>query len=182
MKDLSLHILDIVQNSIRAGAKLVQITIQEKAGDNSYTICITDDGFGMTEEELLKVTDPYFTSRTTRKVGLGIPLLKQNAERTGGCVNIHSIKGEGTTVTAKFGLTHLDRPATGDIASTIVLLIAGTTNVEFEFTYQTDKGLYSLKSIEIKEILEGISLYEFEVQRQLNEMINSNLVEIGYSR
>ena len=106
MKDLASHIMDIVQNSIRACAGEIDITLMESQIQNTLTITIHDNGCGMTPETLAKVRDPFFTSRTVRKVGLGIPLLQQNAERTGGKLDITSTPGKGTTVTATFGYDH----------------------------------------------------------------------------
>lgn len=116
MQTLSDHILDIAQNSIRAQASRVEIDLQENATEDSLVITIKDNGCGMDEAIVAKVTDPFFTSRTVRKVGLGIPLFKQNAEATGGNLKIESKTGEGTIIEAKFGLSHWDRPPMGDIA------------------------------------------------------------------
>ena len=126
MKDLASHIMDIVQNSIRACAGEIDITLMESQIQNTLTITIHDNGCGMTPETLAKVRDPFFTSRTVRKVGLGIPLLQQNAERTGGKLDITSTPGKGTTVTATFGYDHLDRPPLGNMAETLCLLIGAS--------------------------------------------------------
>ena len=119
MKDLSSHMMDIVQNSIRAEASWIQIRICEDPEADLFLIEIQDNGCGMDEATLARVRDPFFTSRTVRKVGLGIPLLQQNAERTGGKVSIVSQPGQGTTLTARFGHSHLDRPPLGDVAETL---------------------------------------------------------------
>ena len=124
MKDLSMHIMDIAQNSISASADIIEVEISENAETDLYQIVISDNGKGMTAEYAARVTDPYVTSRTTRKVGLGLPLLKQNAERTGGSMTIKSTVNKGTIVTAKFSLCNFDRPPLGDIAGTMVLLAA----------------------------------------------------------
>jgi hypothetical protein len=182
MKDLSLHILDIANNSIRAGAALVQLAITENTHEDTLIISIKDDGCGMTEEELKKASDPFFTSRKTRKVGLGIPLFMQNAEQTGGYVHLESTKGRGTHFEARLGLSHIDRPPMGDLASVFVLLMAGTQGIEFELSYKTANGHYFISSLEIKEILEDVPLNEPEVQKQIQGLIQSNLLEIGYSK
>jgi hypothetical protein len=182
MKDLSLHILDIANNSIRAGASLVTLAITENTDDDTLIICITDDGCGMTEEELKMASDPFFTSRKTRKVGLGIPLFKQNAEQTGGWLKLQSTKGKGTRIEAMFRLSHLDRPPMGDLASVFVLLMAGTQGVEFELNYATPVGKYSISSVEIKDILDDVPLTEIEVQKQIEGLILSNLLEIRYTK
>jgi signal transduction histidine kinase len=113
MKDLSLHILDIAQNSISAGASIIGINIDENLAANTMAIEVTDNGSGMPAEVLERVTDPYYTSRTTRRVGLGIPLFKQNAEATGGSLYIDSEEGRGTSLNATFVHNHLDRPPPG---------------------------------------------------------------------
>ena len=119
MPELSLNVLDVTENSTRAGAKLVSIRVTADHGSDTLTIQIEDDGCGMTKEQVEQVTDPFFTTRTTRKVGLGIPFYKYAAESTGGSFSIASEVGKGTTVTAVFTLSHIDRMPLGDISSTI---------------------------------------------------------------
>ncbi|TAJ14967.1 ATP-binding protein [Marinilabiliaceae bacterium JC017] len=177
MKDLSMHILDIAQNSVRAKASLVQINIVERG--EIFRIEVIDDGCGMSEETLKKVTDPFFTSRTTRKVGLGIPLIKQNAEQTGGFVKLDSKVGEGTRFKAEFGRYHIDRPPIGDLPGTMALLISGNTGLDFVFTYTNEQKSYSLDSREVKEILGDVDIRTPRVVSFLQEMINDNLIEIG---
>ena len=123
MKELSLHILDIAQNSIAAGAKHVDLTVEE--GEGLLRITVADDGRGMSPEFLASVTDPFTTTRTTRKVGLGLPLLRLAAEQTGGELRVESQLGVGTTVTATFHADHIDCPPLGDTASTVSLLAQG---------------------------------------------------------
>ena len=132
MKDLSSHMMDIVQNSIRAEASWIQIRICEDPEADLFLIEIQDNGCGMDEATLARVRDPFFTSRTVRKVGLGIPLLQQNAERTGGKVSIVSQPGQGTTLTARFGHSHLDRPPLGDVAETLTLLAGRQSGHPFQ--------------------------------------------------
>ena len=119
MTEISLNILDVAQNSISAGAKLIEISVVADIKSDTLTVVIKDNGCGMDEEKLKKVIDPFFTTRTTRKVGLGIPFYKLAAENTGGTFNITSQLGLGTTVTAVFGLSHIDRMPLGDINFTI---------------------------------------------------------------
>lgn len=177
MKDLSMHITDIVQNSVRAKASLVKLLIEEKG--EWLTITFIDDGTGMDEETLQKVTDPFFTSRTTRKVGLGIPFFKQNAELTGGNVVIKSQLGKGTEVIATFGLNHIDRPPVGDLASTVAMLITGNPEVDLVFNYKKDDDLFELDSREVKDILgEDVDIRMPRVTSFLKEMISENLKEL----
>ena len=179
MKDLSLHILDIIQNSISAKANLIELTIEENLKDNLYTLTFIDNGMGMSDETAKKVVDPYFTSRTTRKVGLGLPLLKQNAERTGGNLTITSKEGCGTTVKAVFQHNSIDRPVLGDIAGVIVLLCSANPEINFVYRHITESGEYIFDSREIKETLEGVSISNPDIMKYLKEMIKENLLEIN---
>ncbi|MPQ47357.1 ATP-binding protein [Marinifilum sp. N1E240] len=175
MKDLSMHIMDIIQNSVRAEASLVELEIKESLKDDLFSISIKDDGFGMSEELLAKVTDPFFTTRTTRKVGLGLSLLKQNAEQTGGKMELSSVEGEGTCLKAVFSHSHLDRPSLGDIAGTMVLLVGANPEMDFLYQHITDEGEYVFDTKEVKEVLEGVSVSDPEIMKYLKEMINENL-------
>ena len=154
MKDLSSHMMDIVQNSIRAEASWIQIRICEDPEADLFLIEIQDNGCGMDEATLARVRDPFFTSRTVRKVGLGIPLLQQNAERTGGKVSIVSQPGQGTTLTARFGHSHLDRPPLGDVAETLTLLAAANPAIHFSYDHSTPSGTYRFDTQEIIQVLE----------------------------
>src|SRR5574344_546950 len=129
MNDLAMHILDIVQNSISAGAKRIEISVIINLLKDLLSIIIPDNGKGMSPESVKKVTDPYYTSRTTRKVGLGIPLLKQTAMQTGGDVTITSELGVGTTIQADFGYSNIDRPPLGDLANAYVLLMSANPEI-----------------------------------------------------
>lgn len=135
MEDLSLHLLDIVQNSIRAGAAKIKVEVEEDAAANRLRFVIVDDGCGMTEEQLAQLHDPFFTTRSTRRVGLGIPLLKQGAEQAGGGVKITSQPGQGTTVEAWYELANIDRPPVGDLAATVWTLLVLNENVLFEYRH-----------------------------------------------
>ena len=126
MPEISLNILDVAENSTRAGASLVQITVDVQPDLDRLTVIIADDGCGMTKEQVERVTDPFYTSRTTRKVGLGVPFFKLAAENTGGSFSIESEPGKGTTVTAVFTLNHIDRMPLGDMTATIQTLILST--------------------------------------------------------
>ena len=179
MKDLSLHILDIAQNSIAAGSGLIKVTLTEYRGSDLYRIEIGDNGKGMTPDFAATVTDPYVTSRTTRKVGLGLSLFKQNAERTGGTLKILSESGRGTIVSADFGLSSIDRPPLGDIAGTMVLLAAANLKTRFIYRHITEKGEYIFDTKKVNEMLEELPISEPGVIRFLKEMIRENLQEIN---
>jgi len=178
MKDLSLHILDIVQNSLRAKAKLIGIEIAERPEDNQLVIIITDNGTGMNQEQLENSIDPFFTSRTTRKVGLGLSLLRQNAEMTGGAFRIESELGKGTKVSATFGLNHIDRPIMGDLVGTLLILICSPGETDYTFTYQTPFGKLELDTKEVKQMLESVPITHPDVRSFLKKMLNDNLKQI----
>ncbi len=131
MKELSLNILDIVQNSIRAKADEITIGIRESVRDDLFRITITDNGAGIPEKILANVTDPFVTTRTKRRMGLGLPLLKYHAELTGGKLEISSQSGEGTEIKADFSFRHFDRQPLGDIVGVLILLIASNENINF---------------------------------------------------
>ncbi|WP_421920318.1 ATP-binding protein [Marinifilum sp.] len=175
MKDLSMHIMDIIQNSVRAKASLVELKIKESEKDDLFSISIKDNGFGMSEEVLAKAIDPFFTTRTTRKVGLGLSLLKQNAEMTGGKMEISSKEGVGTELEAVFSHRHLDRPAMGDIAGTMVLLVGANPKMDFIYIHITDKDEYVFDTKEIKEVLDGMPVSDPNIMHYLKEMIQENL-------
>lgn len=178
MKDLSLHILDIVQNSVSARASKITITIVEHLAEDTLSIRISDNGKGMSPEVLERVTDPFFTSRTTRKVGLGIPLFKQNAELSGGCFSIESREGEGTHLEARFGHAHLDRPPLGDMPGVMMILVGANPDIHFIYTHQRDEECFVFDTHEVQEALDGMSLNEPAVIPYLKEMIRENLKAI----
>ena len=152
MKELSLHLLDIAQNSVSAGAKHIGLSLEEDE-EQDLRLVIADDGRGMSPEFLARVTDPFTTTRTTRKVGLGLPLLRMMAEQTGGSVEIESQVGAGTTVTALFRGGHIDCPPLGDMPSTVALLIQGASDVEWTYRHSTPKGSFTLDTRELRNIL-----------------------------
>lgn len=179
MKNIALHILDIVQNSTKAGAKLVEITIREDLTENTFALEIKDNGCGMSADLLARVADPYTTTRTTRNVGMGLPLLKQNAEMAGGSFHITSEEGQGTKVDATFVHNHIDRPGLGDIVGVVLMLITGNPHVDFVYTHTFNGNDFTLDTRELKEALEGIPLNTPEVRPMLKEMIEENLKELN---
>ncbi|MCL1822446.1 MAG: ATP-binding protein [Prolixibacteraceae bacterium] len=182
MKTISDHILDITENSVRARATLIEIIVNENKSTELYRVELKDNGIGMTNEEIRKAVQPFFTTRTTRKVGLGLPLLKHNAEQTGGSLKIISQKSNGTVVTADFGLNHIDRPVMGDMAGVFVLSIIGHEGINFVYSHKTDHGQFSISTFELKEVLDGVSFREPEVRKSIKELIENNLIEIKASK
>lgn len=178
MPEISLNILDVAENSIRAEASLVEITVSVQPEEDMLTVIIKDDGCGMTPEQAVSVQDPFYTTRTTRKVGLGVPFFKQAAESTGGSFRIDSEKGKGTTVKAVFGLSHIDRMPLGDISSTIHTLIVFNGQIDFRYTYEYGEKSFVLDTREMREMLgEGIAFSEPEVSAFIREYLEANKEE-----
>ncbi len=174
MKELSLNILDVTKNSVSAGAKNISVSLVEN-DDGWLTLTIKDNGCGMSEETVANVTNPFYTTRTTRKVGLGLPLLKMAAEQTGGSLLIESSTKEhnhGTSIEAVFDTKSIDFMPVGDIVSTVCILIAGSPEIDFVFTDITPAGEVKLDTAELRAVLgEDISLSEPEVQMWIREYL-----------
>jgi anti-sigma regulatory factor (Ser/Thr protein kinase) len=181
MKELSLNILDIAQNSIRAEADEITIAIRESVRDDLFRISITDNGKGIPEEILANVTDPFVTTRTKRRMGLGLPLLKYHAELAGGKLEISSESGNGTEVVADFSFRHFDRQPLGDIVGVLILLIASNEKINFIYMHITDKGRYRFSSLETKEFLETETLNDRILLEDLRSLIVENLKAINAS-
>jgi hypothetical protein len=182
MTELSLHILDIVQNSISAKATAVSIVISESITGNSYKIEITDNGKGMDEETVAKALDPFYTTRTTRSVGLGLPLFKQAVELCEGKFLIESLPGKGTSIKASMLGNHIDRQPLGDIAGVLVQLISSYSSIHFLYKHETDYGKYEFDTNTIIGTLDGIPINDVNVIRFLRQMIQENLDEIRIGR
>ncbi len=182
MKELSLNILDIAQNSIRAGATDVAITLTEDA--HTLTFAITDNGCGMKADFLARVTDPFATTRTTRKGGLGIPLLKMAAEQTGGRLTLTSRSAEdyedhGTELSATFYKGHIDFVPLGDIVETVCTLIHGADGVDFLFTHTNGDRQFCLSTKQLKEMLGGdIPLSSPEIMAWIREYLTEGYSEL----
>ncbi len=182
MKELSLNILDIAKNSVRAGASLTEISVTET--EDTLKISVQDNGCGMTEEILKNVTDPFCTTRTTRKVGLGIPLLKMQAEQTGGTVTIESRhkdkfpEDHGTKTEALFYKNHLDMTPLGDIIATVVTLIQCNPHIDFLFIHKTVNGEVRLDTRELREILGDVPLNTVDVIMWIKENLTEQYAEL----
>ncbi len=174
MRELSLNILDIAQNSISAGAPLITIEVNENTVDHTLLLGIYDNGKGMSEEQVKSVIDPFFTTRTTRKVGMGIPLFKMAAEQTGGNLEIKSELGVGTEVRAYFKTDSVDFTPLGDVASTIQMLITMNTDRDFVYKHIVNEKEFVCDTREIKEILGDVPLDTYEVSQWLKDFITEN--------
>ncbi|MCL2108045.1 MAG: ATP-binding protein [Oscillospiraceae bacterium] len=179
MTELSLNILDVAQNSIKAEAKLVELFVLIDTAKDILTIEINDDGCGMPADILEKVADPFFTTRDTRNVGLGVPFFKEAAESTGGSFSITSETGKGTRVKATFTLSHIDRMPLGDINSTVETLVFYNTHLDFHYKYHLDGEEFSLDTREIKELLEGQPIDAPEVKEFISGYLAENSNEIN---
>ena len=182
MKELSLNILDISQNSITAGASLVEISLIED--ENGWlTLSVKDDGCGMSEETLRTVMDPFYTTRTTRKVGMGIPLLKLAAEQTGGEVRIESVSDKvsdnhGTTITATFDTSHIDMTPLGDVIETVVTILQGHPEIDYLFIHTTKSYSVMLDTREMRAVLGDVSLAEPEVLGWVRENLSEQYEQL----
>ncbi len=177
MTEISLNILDVAENSTRAKASLVQISVDADTASDRLTVIIEDDGCGMTEEQVAKVIDPFFTSRTTRKVGLGVPFFKYAAESTGGSFEIRSEPGVGTVVTAVFVLSHIDRMPLGDITSTIHTLVVYHPDTDFLYRYSYNGHSFTLDTREFRQILGDVPFDTPEISEYIREYLTENKQE-----
>lgn len=175
MDEIALNILDIAYNSIRAHATLIRIMVTDSIKDNKINIIIEDNGDGMDEQTVNQVADPFYTTRTTRKVGLGIPLFKQTAELTGGYLHIHSTPGQGTCVETQFVKDHIDTPMMGNVIDTMLTLIQANENIDYIFVYKTDKNDFILDTKEMKDILGDVKINEPEVLLWIKDYMKEGL-------
>lgn len=179
MTEISLNVLDVAENSIRANADFIQIYVTVNSIQDRMTIVIADNGCGMTEEQIAHVEDPFFTTRTTRSVGLGVPFFKYAAEITGGEFSIISEPGNGTTVTAIFVLSHIDRMPLGDMTSTMHTLITFNTKIDFLYSYIVDEKSFILNTREFREILGDVSFNMPEVSTYIKDYLRENTDEVN---
>lgn len=178
MRELSLNILDIVQNSITAGATLITVRVEETSAADRLTIAVADNGKGMTTEQVARVMDPFYTTRTTRKVGMGIPLFRMAAEMTGGSLSVESAPGVGTTTAATFCLSHIDRMPLGDIADTMVTLIRLNPQLDFVYRHTVDDKVFELDTRALRDILGYVPLNEPEVIGWISDYFTQGLAEL----
>jgi hypothetical protein len=178
MRELSLHLLDIAENSVAAGARDVTITVREDLEGDRLYLSVQDNGKGMDADTVKKVTDPFVTSRTTRKVGLGLPLLKEAAEFCNGYLRIQSCPGQGTLVEVEFQHSHIDRMPLGDLPGTLLTLLISSPEIHWTFDYRVDGQQFLFDDAPVKAELEGVPLSEPAVLAFLREMITSGVANV----
>jgi hypothetical protein len=178
MIELAAHILDIAENSVRAEAKLIEIIIDEDTVNDSLSIEIIDDGQGMNPEEIKKALDPFYTTKTVRRIGLGLPLIADATERTGGHFNLESKEGKGTTVKASFGLSHIDRQPLGDIISTLIILIAGNSDVDFVYRHRRDDRQFELDTRIIRKEIDDIPINNPAILKYIRDVLEEGFNDI----
>lgn len=181
MRELSLHILDILQNSIAAGATRIEINIDGDSTANQLSVTISDNGKGMSSELLQRVRDPFTTTRTTRRVGLGIPMLAAASEACGGHLEIESKQGKGTTISATFILDHIDRAPMGDITSTMISVIIANPDISFKYHQSMDGEQFILDTDEIHTHLEDVALSDPAVIRWMKGYISEGVSPLSKS-
>lgn len=181
MRELSLHILDIIQNSIAAGAARIEICVDGDTTANLLTITITDNGKGMDAELLKKVRDPFTTTRTTRRVGLGIPMLIAASETCGGHLELESTPGKGTRISASFILDHIDRTPMGDITGTLLSVIVANPDISFRYRQSIDGSQFILDTDEIHAHLEDVPLSDPAVIRWMKGYISEGIASLNGS-
>lgn len=175
MKELALHLLDIAHNSVSANARNITIEVVEDTRSDLLTLVVKDDGKGMDAQMVQQVIDPFVTSRTTRNVGLGIPLLKAAAEACGGNLEIHSTPGKGTEVIVTFQRSHIDRMPLGNLAETFFTLVVGCPEVHWKFVYQVDDNQYEFDDSLVKQELGDVPLSDPLVLNYLREELESGI-------
>lgn len=173
MQEISLHILDITQNSITAGASLIRVELSRRP-DRTLTVTVADNGCGMTPEQSAAVTNPFYTTRTTRRVGLGVPLFKMTCEMTGGTFRLESTRGKGTVMTAVYHEDHVDCLPLGDMASTMLSLIGANPTVDFLYSYRHGEAGFTLDTREIRAVMGDIPVNAPEVLSFIKDYIEEN--------
>jgi len=178
MRELSMHILDLAQNSIVAGANRIEIDVIADSVGDRLTIAIKDDGRGMPPELLESVTSPFTTTRTTRRVGLGIPMFNEAARACDGFLIVESEPGVGTTVVAEFKLRHIDRAPLGDMAATMVALIAANPEISFCYVQRVDDREFVLDTDGLKDQLDGVPINEAPVLKWIADYVRENAADV----
>jgi hypothetical protein len=178
LRELSLHILDISENSIQAEAKNIEVSVLEDTTSDRLKIFVKDDGHGMSPEKVARISDPFITTRTTRKVGLGIPFLKEAADACNGFLKVVSSEGKGTSLHVEFQRSHIDRMPLGDLAGTFLSLLVGNPQVHWKFNYQCDQKEFTFDDHDLKQELSGIPLSDATVLTYLRNSFQEGLQRV----
>ncbi len=173
-----MNVLDIAENSVSAGAKHIEISLAQNTAEKRQTLIIADDGKGMDADMLRRVTDPFTTTRTTRKVGLGLPFLQMAARQTGGDLSIESAPGKGTTVSAWFTMGHIDLMPLGDMGGTIATLVQASPDIDFSYCFKRDGAEFVFTTGEARQILDGVPLNAPEVVLFIKDHVNEGMKEL----
>jgi hypothetical protein len=175
LKELALHLLDISENSVAANAHQISILVEEDTTSDRLQMRVEDDGKGMDAETVKKVIDPFYTSRTTRKVGLGIPLLKEAAEACNGHLTIQSEIGKGTCLEVEFQRSHIDRMPLGDLAGTLLNMVVGNPHIHWVFRYRVNQNTFIFDDEPIKQVMHEIPLTEPDVLAYIKELLENGV-------
>jgi hypothetical protein len=178
MRELSLHILDLVQNSIEANATTVTLEVIEDEEADRLIIRVSDNGRGMDEKIRQLVIDPFITTRTTRRIGLGLPLMEMSSKRCDGYLNIDSVPGQGTTVEAMYRHSHLDRPPLGNMVETIKSILVANPELHFTYHHSINKRTFSISSLELHDILDDVPLSHPDVLGWLHDYLTVNITNL----
>ena len=178
MRELSLHLLDIAENSVAAGARMIRINVREDLAADRLVLTVQDNGKGMDAATVARVTDPFVTSRTTRKVGLGLPLLKEAAELCGGYLRITSEVGQGTLVEVEFQHSNIDRMPLGDLACTFLTLLISSPEVNWVFQYQVNQQIFFFDDVPIKQELQGVAMTEPVILGFLHDLLINGVASV----
>jgi anti-sigma regulatory factor (Ser/Thr protein kinase) len=182
LRELALHIMDLAENGLNAGATLIELSVDEDRLANRLTITIRDNGRGIPEKLVNDALSPFFTTRTTRRVGLGLSLFREASRRCEGTFELKSEEGKGTEVSATFRMDHIDLAPLGDMGSTLSCLIMGNPGVDFLYRHRVDDRTFQLDTRQVKAELEGVDINEPEVVQYIGALINESLSELGAGR
>ena len=178
MRELALHLLDIAENSVAANASTIEIEVNEDFKSDRLKLAVTDNGKGMDAAMVARVVDPFVTSRTTRKVGLGIPLLKEAAEMCNGYLKIDSTVGKGTRLECEFQHSHIDRMPLGDVASTLLTLVIANPHIQWLLNYRVNDAVFEFDSLPIVQELGDVSLTEPSILTFVREMLQDGIADV----
>jgi hypothetical protein len=180
MIDLSLHLLDLMQNSAHAGAQNVHVGILESIDEDLLEVTVSDDGKGMSRDDQARALDPFYTSSPRKKVGLGLPLVVQAAKMAGGSVSIETNLSGGTRVTVRYRLNHPDRQPLGDIPATIISFLAGNPAIDVLFSYQGPNGVFGLDTKQLRTQVDNENMGQLAFLWMIEEKLRDGLDTAGY--